>query len=338
MSSIRELHYEEATNMNHKVDEFKHDNPDHPWHWSRKNPPCPLLSTKNDCKGDSYGDLYHKFHDDGYVVFTSCSLNASILDPVATYTARIKEDRQSNVNNKDIKALSVDLDTLEFLEFLHGGRRAFPFQTLNFPRGTQQPLHSDLIHFDSMPRTLMAASWVALEDMNHDNGPLRFFPKSHQFGTWDYDEIGLHHKYKNTRNGAEENRIMTKYGEELEIAMKKAGLEEARASDMKRGQTLFWAAGLVHGGSKQNNMNLSRLSQVTHYYFEGFEYHWVPRLSDRSVGDIRYRTDNVVSCSNQFLGTADGSSQIHSCADGEIERWVHLNSEGLKKRRPLSRN
>ena len=65
---------------------------------------------------------------------------------------------------------------MEFLEYLHGGRRLFPYQTLNFPKGTQQPLHSDLVHFDTSPRTLMTAAWVALEDMNPDNGPLQFVP------------------------------------------------------------------------------------------------------------------------------------------------------------------
>jgi hypothetical protein len=29
---------------------------------------------------------------------------------------------------------------------------------------------------------------------------------------------------------------------------------------------------LLHGGSKQNNPNLTRWSQVTHYYFENCDY------------------------------------------------------------------
>ena len=79
---------------------------------------------------------------------------------------------------KEVKDVAFDLDTLEFLEYLHG-RQAYPFQTLNFKVGTQQPLHSDLIFFDSEPRILMAAVWLALEYATDDNGPLVFIPKSH---------------------------------------------------------------------------------------------------------------------------------------------------------------
>lgn len=44
-------------------------------------------------------------------------------------------------------------------------------------------------HFDTMPRTLMTAAWTALEDMNENNGPLVFYPRSHHLGTLDWDEV-----------------------------------------------------------------------------------------------------------------------------------------------------
>lgn len=50
-------------------------------------------------------------------------------------------------------------------------------------------MQSDLIHFDTMPRTLMAAAWTALEDIHPDSGPLRFYPKSHHLGTNDFEEM-----------------------------------------------------------------------------------------------------------------------------------------------------
>ena len=59
------------------------------------------------------------------------------------------------------------------------------------------------------------------------------------------------------------------YGSELERLTKEAGLEMERASEIKKGQTFIWAAGLIHGGSRQNDDSQNRLSQVTHYYFEG---------------------------------------------------------------------
>src|SRR5204862_87195 len=46
--------------------------------------------------------------------------------------------------SEDIRAIASNHAILEMLSKLYG-RRAFPFQTLNFPVGTQQHLHSDSI-------------------------------------------------------------------------------------------------------------------------------------------------------------------------------------------------
>jgi len=308
-----------------KRSEFVHDDPNHPWHWTRKNAPCQELSMKKDCGGKSYGDLYKQFHEEGWTVFNSCSLEKNwdtVLEPVAAYTNTIKEPRVPRAKVKEVKDLATDPDTIKFIEFLHGGIRAFPFQTINFLKGTQQPLHSDLVHFDTQPRTLMTAAWVALEDMNNDNGPLRFYPKSHQWGTWDYDEIGMHHKYQindSKDNITVQQKTENVYGRELEKGMIKAGLKVKLGSDLKKGQTFFWAAGLVHGGSVQKNRELTRLSQVTHYFFEGSEYYWVPKLSYSTKGVIRYR-DDIEPCKRQFL-PHDGAKEFHSCANVHMEKF-----------------
>lgn len=135
-------------------DRFPHDHPDHPWHWTRHSahPDERTLAQRTDCDGQSYSSLHEHFHEQGYVIFTSCSLKSnekSVLRPVAEYTSTIKEGRVRSAENEAVRALSLDEDTIEFIEYLHGGRRAFPFQTLNFPRGTQQPVHSDLVSVPS---------------------------------------------------------------------------------------------------------------------------------------------------------------------------------------------
>ena len=57
------------------------------------------------------------------------------------------------------------------------GRRPIPFQTLNFERGTGQPLHTDAIHFDTVPGGQVCGVWVALEPVGDDQGPLRYVPE-----------------------------------------------------------------------------------------------------------------------------------------------------------------
>lgn len=316
----RDLKYDHDNPKIERELKYVHDDPRHVWHWTRENPPCEELSKKQDCGGNSYADLYHQFHEEGWVVFVSCSLQKrmfkSVVDRAAEYTKTVQGGRIASPRVKAVKDLSIDPDTLELVEFLHGGRRAFPFQTLNFPMGTQQDLHSDLVYFDTEPRTLMTAAWVALEDMNKDNGPLRFFPKSHQWGTWDFEEMGLHNNHDASVD------IQTRYGVDIEKAMKKAGLKEAIASDLKKGQTFIWAAGLVHGGSKQNNMSLTRLSQVTHYFFEGSKYYWEPRTSDLTKGKITYHEFPIKGCMPQFNPRTTGGEEFHSCADGFTKNWL----------------
>ena len=304
-----------------KEQSLPHDNPAHIWHWSRENEPDPTLSLKTDCKGTSYREMYDFFHSQGYVIFESCSLQAkkdTLLKAVRDYTATIQAGRVQSAKVKAVRELSVDPDTLQFLEYIHGGRRVFPFQTLNFPKGTQQPFHSDLIHFDTAPtRTLMSAAWVALEDMNPDNGPLKYIPGSHLYGTWDFDEIGL--QYKTNRTVTLDTGYETLYAKELErLATKQAGLKIKTADSIKYGQTFIWAAGFVHGGSSQRNKSLSRLSQVSHYFFDGADYFWQPRRSHLSTGTVRLLPNNERCHSAQFA-----PHRLHSCADDIIDKWVN---------------
>ncbi|CAB9509423.1 Phytanoyl-CoA dioxygenase (PhyH) [Seminavis robusta] len=305
--------YKSPTNSNNTT--YPHDYPGHPWHWTRVNAPDATLDNKRDCQNNRYRDLYEQFHQQGFVIFQSCSMQATVLDKVEEYTATIPKaaGRVQTAPVTAVKELAADPDTLEFVRYLHGGRRPFPFQTLNFPTGTQQGIHSDLIHFDTMPRTLMSAAWVALEDMNDDNGPLRYFPGSHHWGTWDYDEIGL--TVKGVPKGQQSQEV---YSQELERLAVKAGLEEQRANTMKKGQSLIWAAGLLHGGAPQNNPALTRKSQVTHYYFEGAQYYWVPHLSDIAKGEIFYRDDAPRCTSADYA-----PKQILSCADEQTQRFVN---------------
>src|SRR5207247_2034074 len=66
--------------------------------------------------------------------------------------------------SENVKALARAPKVLAMLEEFYG-RKPLPFQTLNFPFGTEQTVHSDAIHFNSMPATFMCGVWVALEDM-----------------------------------------------------------------------------------------------------------------------------------------------------------------------------
>jgi ectoine hydroxylase-related dioxygenase (phytanoyl-CoA dioxygenase family) len=52
-------------------------------------------------------------------------------------------------------------------------------QTILFFEGSQQPLHSDWIYMSTDRHHRLMGTWLALEDVQEDAGPLRYLPGSH---------------------------------------------------------------------------------------------------------------------------------------------------------------
>jgi len=170
--------------------------------------------------------------------------------------------------NENVRRLALDQAILETLELLYG-RKAFAFQTLNFPVGTQQMTHSDTIHFSSTPADFMAGVWIALEDMDAENGPLHYYPGSHRLPHLTMDDLGV--------SGWEMSGYSL-YAEHYEPAIQKIiedrSLRKEQAH-IRKGQALIWSANLLHGGDPIVDTNRSRHSHVTHYFFRGCRY-WTP--------------------------------------------------------------
>lgn len=280
------------------------------------------LLSKRDCKNRVYGDLFEQFHKEGFVLFSPCYDDRSVLDAVEGYTRNITTNRVQNacIHNPAVARLALDRIILEFLDFLHG-RHAFPFQTLNFLYGTQQAIHSDVVHFDTLPqRALMAAAWIALEDIHQDSGPLVYYPGSHKWGLWDFEELHLH-ALDNIRPKSED---YGRYEQALKDAIHTTGLRPALADRVKRGDVIIWAASLLHGGSKRNKPNLTRASQVTHYFFEGtrncMTQYWVPRASYLATGQVTHKCD-ILPCVNRGHPSLRGKS----CAEWYRQRFSNGN-------------
>jgi hypothetical protein len=152
------------------------------------------------------------------------------------------------------------------------GRQALPFQTLNFPVGTQQLTHSDTIHFNSMPSGFMAGVWVALEDVDENNGPLEYFPGTHLLSEVTMKDARLEPGYQNY---PDYERYIADYVARLGIPPS-YGL-------MPKGHALIWHANLLHGGSRQQDHKRTRHSQVTHYFFEGCQYYTPMHSTDEHI-------------------------------------------------------
>lgn len=245
---------------------------------------------------EEIGEEYHRIavslRDKGYAVFRFPD------DEIDAVAERIKTQLQTRFDwaawrsgrvsgmrvqdawqwNEDVKRLAVNERVLDLLSALYG-RRAFPFQTLNFPVGTQQHYHTDSVHFSSLPERFMCGVWIALEDIGPDQGPLVYYPGSHTWPIYFNEQIGV-------ANGDE--RIHQHFYDPVwERLVELKGATPERLI-VKRGEALIWAANLLHGGDAHHDRSQTRWSQVNHYYFDDCSY-ITPFHCDLAEGSIAFR-------------------------------------------------
>lgn len=211
-----------------------------------------------------------QYHADGYMVFDP-GLPEAVLDrAVADLLAHpdFVHDRHHGSRvfdgwklSRAVRAIALAPRVRRLLRQLYA-REPRPFQTLNFPIGTEQKVHSDLIHFASDPPGYMCGVWVALEDIDRQNGPLVYYPGSHKLPVVTMEDVapgpGPEHYHR--------------YEAFIERRVQELGLEPHYAV-LRKGQALIWASNLLHGGSVHRDKGRTRHSQVTHYYFDGCQYY-----------------------------------------------------------------
>jgi phytanoyl-CoA dioxygenase PhyH len=236
-----------------------------------------------------------QFERDGYFVIDALGVEPDVLDSIVPeltdlyggphrkedgviyFPNRVQDAWRLNAN---VKALALAPRVLAILDELYG-RRPLPFQTLNFRRGTEQAPHSDALHFSSVPEGFMAGVWVALEDMDMENGPLVYYPGSHKLPMVTMQDVGVDAKRTEYKQ----------YEEHIAGLIEREGLEPAYAT-IPRGHALVWSANLLHGGADQADKSRTRHSQVTHVFFEGCRY-YTPMLSEGE--EIRWRNPEWIA-------------------------------------------
>lgn len=281
-------------------------------------------------------------HEHGYAVFDfpdadldqriariqaslSPRYGADFDDPETDKTTGERRIQDAWQFDPDVHAIASNAGVIELLSKLYG-RQAFPFQTLNFPVGTQQGAHTDIVHFSSMPEKFMCGVWLAMEDISAESGPLFYYPGSHRWPVMSNALVGRR------GFGTQLNSAQDPY-EAAWTAMCAAQQAEPVQFLARKGQALVWAANLLHGGSLQTNPRLTRWSQVTHYYFEDCLY-YTPAFSDEALGALQTR--NIASVSdgkprpNLYQGenlddvrqALGGAAPPRSNAGGAVSRFV----------------
>lgn len=134
-------------------------------------------------------------------------------------------------------------------------------QSLLFNKGSQQPIHLDYPYVQVQKHiACMAASWIPLEDIHADSGPLAYYcgsqhPEKMPFFEWGNGSIVME---------KESTKTPMDFSNHLYSEMNRLGIKP-KIFLPKRGDVLIWHAYLAHEGTAIRNQSLTRKSYVTHY-------------------------------------------------------------------------
>ncbi len=115
----------------------------------------------------------------GRAVQEACNLPKEVLNG--------KHIKVMDFHNSSVIAKKVMLhnNIISFLEAVFG-EKVVAMQSLLFKWGSQQPTHQDFAYVVSENPSHLAASWIALEDIHVDSGPLFYYPGSHTNKKFDF--------------------------------------------------------------------------------------------------------------------------------------------------------
>jgi phytanoyl-CoA hydroxylase len=237
--------------------------------------------------GDEAARL-HTFIDSGFLTF-SIDLDASFCDGFDDDVARFWTERPADLavspptpqgptsfrdwnglpkapgyripdmHSHSDRALDLYLHPALFriVELIYG-EPAIAFQSLYFEYGSQQSLHRDPMFVVTNPPSHLLASWVALEDVTNESGPMAYVPGSHRLPWFEFTPGSV------VCAGGETPERRAQFRAATEASIRERGLEVEQFT-CRRGDAFIWHAGLVHGGTRIADRSHTRKSFVTHY-------------------------------------------------------------------------
>jgi phytanoyl-CoA hydroxylase len=131
------------------------------------------------------------------------------------------------------------------------------FQGLGFWNGSQQAIHKDsaYVKIDSNPMHL-AATWLALEDIQPGTGELEYYIGSHHAPDYLF---GGSYKWMESHPEEHDHFLQSLHDDAKSLGHLKGSFLG------KKGDVLVWHADLAHGGSVITQPLLTRKSLVTHF-------------------------------------------------------------------------
>lgn len=236
-----------------------------------------LSNSRDVLPGDKIYELFSEEHkaellnwsDNGYAILKTFysenqieRVNSDIEKLVSENKAEWRYGKKIMFAHKQlesIKDLAENGPLKQILQMLLGQDLSL-FQTINFLEGSEQKTHSDSIHMSTYPKGNLIAAWVALEDIDIQQGALHYYPGSH----------ALPYIMNEDFNHGGSALFLGKkpydhYEEKIAQVVSENNLEK-KIFRAKKGDVFIWHANLLHGGEPHINKELSRKSMVFHYY------------------------------------------------------------------------
>jgi Lon protease-like protein len=169
------------------------------------------------------------------------------------------------VNLASARRVSFHPTVLRFLELLFDARPV-AFQQLLFQRSNGHPLHQDTAYVCVDQPLLLAATWIALEDVVQGRGELTYFEASHRIPHFRFHDGSK--RFDAAHDPPEP------YGRHIQESLRAMNCEK-RDFLARKGDVFLWAADLVHGSNPRTRPEEeTRRSLVTHYCPETTRPFW----------------------------------------------------------------
>jgi len=136
------------------------------------------------------------------------------------------------------------------------------WSSIYFETGSEQPLHRDLPYFYTGELHSSFGCWVALEDINSNNGPLEAIKKSHLIDQPDLVKI-RNLFFADSDVPSSDNNLFGYYNQQVRLMCK--NYEKIEYSNIQKGSVILWHINTLHGGKEHFDKNLTRKSLVFHF-------------------------------------------------------------------------
>jgi hypothetical protein len=219
--------------------------------------------------------------NNGFTIIKN-KINIDLIDKVVSdfdYWCSLEQNNFKNFNkdrvtnfhvcSKNTKDLVTNNYVNDILTSLFNKEQVI-YSSLTFREGTSQHYHRDTPHFYTNPIDQYYGIWYALEDIDVNAGPLKYYIGSHKLECNDGYKI-FNDILKNNPDyklSANDYTCILDYNNRILDLCKELNLtcidEKSYINKINKGDIIIWHPKLLHGGSDIINPTLTRYSMVTH--------------------------------------------------------------------------